>query len=286
MLKYWMYKIGQAVVNILPLCVSYRLAECLCDLHYRFSTVDRLAVESNLKKILPSTDNLQVETREVFRNFGRYLVEFLRMQKMLAPDFIEDKICINNLEHIDEALQKGKGVIILTAHIGNWEVGAALLSRLGFSLMAVALAHKAQPVNNLFNYQRESQGMTVIPTNIAIRRCLEQLKENKLVALVGDRDFGVKGQAMDFLGGKMIIPKGAAMFSYKTGAPIVPCFLIREKDFSFTLTVHEPMYPLANNTLPEEEAVTKIMRSFLPIIENEIKRHPNQWLMFREFQNA
>lgn len=206
------------------------------------------------------------------------------MNEMVDDHFIKSKVRINGIGRLDDVLKKGKGGIIVTAHIGNWELGAVLLSMLGYPLMAVALPHKERPVNDLFNQRREAKGVTVVPTNAALRRCVEQLKKNRLIALVADRDFSANGFVVDFLGRKMLIPKGPAMFSWKTGAPIIPVFLIRNEDGGFTMSCHEPLYPPKRNTsIGEDEVVLGIMRRYIPIIEDQIRAFPSQWLLFRDF---
>lgn len=286
MFKYYLYRFAQFLVNRLSLEASYALAVFLSDLHYFFSFRDRRRVRGNLKKILPPTEDLRRATREVFRNFGKYLTEFLRMERMVDKDFIARSIKVKNAGRVHALLREGKGVIIVTAHIGNWELGAVLLTVLGFPLMAVALPHKERPVNELFNSQRKFRGMEVIPTSGAIKKCLEGLKNNKMVAIVGDRDFSGKagGEIMDFLGYKAFIPKGAGIFARKTGAPIVPTFLIRERDDTFTLHIEEPIFPPSlQANVSEHEAILGIMRAYVAAIEKQIRRYPTQWLMFRDF---
>ena len=199
----------------------------LCDLHYCFSKTDRRAVENNLKIVLKTDHVPSAQVRAVFRNFGKYLLEFFTMTKRLQPAFVESNVHIKNIEYLNEVLQKGKGGIIVSAHVGNWEMGGAVLPMLGFPLSVVALSHKDPRVNALFNAQREAFGAMVIQTDVAVRRVVEHLQRNRLVAILADRDFGNRGIMMDFLGRKTMIPKGAAFFSLKTGAPIIPVFFLR-----------------------------------------------------------
>jgi KDO2-lipid IV(A) lauroyltransferase len=256
----------------------------ISDIQYLFSFRDRRAVRNNLKNMGVPSEEIPFLTKEVFRNFGRYLVEFFQMKEMVDQKFITNNVDVQGLERLDRALKGGKGGIIVTAHIGNWELGGVLLSALGYSLMAIALPHKERPVNDLFNSQREEKGVTVVPTNGALRKCIEQLKNNKLVALVVDRDFSHTGVAMDFFGRKMIVPKGAAIFSVRTGAPIIPMFLLRNGNRKFSLVCCEPMYPLKpEGDVREEDLVLEIMRRYLSVIEEMIRQHPSQWLLFREF---
>jgi len=284
MFKYYLYKFGQFLVTRLPLKLSYRVGIFFSDLQFAFSRLDRISVCNNLKNILSSSEDISSQAREVFRNFGRYLVEFFRVGEALDSQFIEKNVRIVNREYVDETLRKGRGGIITTAHIGNWELGAIVLGMLRYPIVAVALPHKERPVNDLFNKQREGKGVTVVPVAHAVRRCLESLKENKLIGVVADRDFSAHGIVMDFLGRKALIPKGAAIFAFKTGAPVIPTFMIREADGTFTLTFEKPIYPpqVIDGHVGEAE-LTEFIRKYLVYIENCIRNYPTQWLMMREF---
>jgi KDO2-lipid IV(A) lauroyltransferase len=284
MFKYCLYQLGFFFVRHWPPRLCYKLAAFISDVQYFFSVHDRGAIQNNLKRIVPSGQDIPRLTRETFRNFGRYLIEFLRMEQMADACFIEENVRIENIEYIDKVLREGKGGILVTAHIGNWELGAAFLGVLGYPVMAVALPHKERQVNDIFNSQREFKGLTVVPTSAAIRRGMEQLKENKLLALVTDRDFGQHGTLMDFFGCKALFPKGAAMFSWKTGAPVIPVFLLRHADGTFDFSFHEPIYPPDKDTAQEESKIVEdIMRRYITVIEAQIRAYPDQWLVFREF---
>jgi lauroyl/myristoyl acyltransferase len=285
MFKYYIYKFGQFCVTRLPLAWSYRIASFMSDVQYYCSFRDRMSVQNNLKVVLPPGADLAWHTREVFRNFGRYLVEFFRMARVIDKNFISQKVKIKNLEALQKALSKGKGVILVSGHIGNWELGGVLLSMLNFPITAVALPHKERPVNDLFNKQREARGVRVVQTSVAVRRSLETLKENKLVALVADRSFGIHGEILPFLGKNAMIPKGPALLSLKTGAPIVPCFLIREgTDDHFTMIIEDPIDPPQHCHGHVDEVILQAtMQKYIRIIEDKIRQYPSQWLMFRKF---
>lgn len=283
MFKYYLYKFGQFCVTRLPLKAAYRIAVFISDWHYRLSFRDRRSVRNNLKIILSSHDRLPGQTREVFRNFGKYLVDFFRMARRLDLEFIKSNVKIKNIEYLECILKEGNGGIVLTAHIGNWELGGMILCLLGYPIVGIALPHKERSVNNLFNRQREAKGMMIVQTYEAMRKCVDIIKSNKLVGLLADRDFSQNGEIMDFLGKKAFIPKGPAIFSRKTGCPIVPVFLIRDPDNTFTMTFEEPIYPPKDNEETERLSIFSTMRAYTDIIERKIKEHPTQWLMFREF---
>ena len=285
MFKFLIYKFGQFLVNHLSLEACYRVGIFFSDLQYLFSFRDRQAVRDNLRVIMPKENNLAPHVREVFRNFGRYLVEFFRMVRELDKNFIRDRVRIFNIERLKQAKANGKGIILLTAHIGNWELGGVILSLLGYPYVAIALPHKERPVNELFNDQRELRGVTIVSINNAMRKCLETLRNNGIVAMVADRDFTANGEILDFLGKETLIPKGAAIFAAKTGAAILPIFLIRQNDNTFNLFFEEPIYAPQEVAaeVVDKDILLGIMKRYVAVIEEKIKEYPTQWLMFRRF---
>ena len=282
--NYYLYKVGEFFARILPYRLSYILVMFVCEMHFYFSQADRQAVENNLKVVLETEDVPARQVREVFRNFGKYLLEFFTMTRRLRPSFIQSNVHIKNIEYLNEVLQKGKGGIIVSAHLGNWEMGGAILPLLGFPLSVVALAHKDPRVNALFNARREAFGAMVIQTDVAVRRVVEHLQRNRLVAILADRDFGTRGVLMDFLGRQTMVPKGAAFFSLKTGAPIIPIFFLRTGDGHFEIKIHPPIDPphLEDGKITDHTA-TEYIQKYLTAIEYEIRRNSSQWLLFREF---
>ena len=281
--NYYLYRIGQFLARKLPSGMSSVLVMWLCDLHSFFSKADRQAVENNLKIALQTDHVPYEEVRAVFRNFGKYLLEFFTMQKCSMPDFIKSHLHINNIEYLNQVFQKGKGGIVVSAHVGNWEIGGAILPTLGFPLSVVALAHKDPRVNALFNAQREAFGAMVIQTDVAVRRVMEHLQKNRFVAILADRDFGNGGMKMDFLGHPSIIPKGAAFFSIKTGAPVIPVFFLRTPGDHFEVNIYPPIEPpCMSNGKITDEAARPLIQKYLTVIEGEIRKNPSQWLLFRD----
>lgn len=282
MINYILYRIGQFFALYLPLKVGYKLAVFFSDLHYIFADKDRHATKKNLKAIFPEKSEREILRLRIrmFRNFAKYLVDFFRFSR-LDMRHIKRNIKIENIHYIDEALSKGKGVICLTAHLGNWELGGVVIALLGYSFWAVALPHKHKLVDDFFNSQRESKGVRVIPLGRAARECLNVLRENKVLALVGDRDFTEKGIILDFFGKSTLFPDGPAAFALKTGASIVPGFMLRNNDDSFTLRMEKPLEPVSSGN--KEKDMLEIILRYKIIFEDYIKRYPDQWYMFRRF---
>jgi lauroyl/myristoyl acyltransferase len=282
MYNYILYRIGQFIALNVPLKFGYMLAVFFSDLHYIFADKDRKAVKENLQAIFPEKSDREIRRIRIrmFRNFAKYLVDFFRFQK-LDKEYIKKNIRIENIDYFDEAYAKGKGVIVLTAHLGNWELGGVVVSLSGYPFWVVALPHKDKRVNIFFNSQRESKGIKVIPLGKAVRTCLNVLKENRLLALAGDRDFTEKGIVLDFFGKPAFFPEGPAAFSLKTGSIIVPGFMLRNKDDSFTLTIEKPIE--FNPTGAKNKDLRELMERYIAIFEDYIRRYPDQWYMFRRF---
>ncbi len=281
--NFYVYLAGQWLVRILPIKAAYAFASFLADMHYIFSKTDREAVRANLNAIY-GKNVAPKKVRQVFRNFGLYLVEFFTMTKQVTPAYIKSHVEFVHKERVDAVLRQGKGGIVISAHLGNWETASAILSSLGYPASIIALPHKDTRVNAFFNHQREFFGITVFPTTTAVRRSLEHLKKNRLIALLVDRDFGQKGMMMDFLGRKAMIPRGAALFALKTGAPIIPTVFVRKDKENFQFVFYEPIEP---PIVPEEgitdEMISALIQRYLRVVEIAIRKYPTQWLMFKEF---
>jgi len=280
--NYYIYRFGQFLATTFPLRSVYFLAAFIAQGYYLLAFRDRRNVKANLRVIFPEKSNCQLRriSRMVFRNFAKYLVDFFRFQK-LDRRYIEKKIKLENLHYFDEALAKGKGVVVLTAHLGNWELGGVVIAQLGYPFWAVALPHKDKKVNDFFNEQRNGKGVQVIAMGKAVRSCITELRRNHMVALVGDRDFSEKGICIDFFGKPAHFPEGPAALSLMTGACIVPGFMLRNPDDSFTLRIEKPVefYPSGDKARDSKELVTV----YKNIFEDYIRKYPDQWYVFHKF---
>ncbi|MCX5706746.1 MAG: lysophospholipid acyltransferase family protein [Candidatus Omnitrophica bacterium] len=282
MISYLLYRIGQAIALRLPLKTAYSLAVFLTDLYCFFAYVDRARVTRNLKAIFPDKSAKEINRIriDIFRNFSKYLVDFFCFEKINA-EYVKNNVKLTNMHYLKEAAENGKGTILLTAHLGNWELGGKVISIQGFPFVTVALPHKSKIVNDFFNTQRGGEGITILPLGKAAKGCLRALRQNQTLCLVGDRDFTGKGRMVDFFGQPTIFPEGPAALSLQTGAAIIPGFMLRHKDDSFELIFERPIeYTLSGNTVNELKEITNKYKN---VFEDYIRRYPEQWYMFRRF---
>ncbi|MDP3142853.1 MAG: lysophospholipid acyltransferase family protein [Candidatus Omnitrophota bacterium] len=280
MFNYLLYRFAQFLVSHLPKKMAYALAISLSDIHFRLSHRERRWVRNNLKIIMNTQENLHFYSREVFRNFGKYLADFLRTP-VLSQNNFKDYIELVNLVYVDEELKNGKGVILISAHMGNWELGGMGMAAAGYRVLVAALEHKDSRVNDFFIKQRTMQGVEVATLKNAGKKCWEALKDNKAVALVADRDFSGNGVVVKFFGKDTLIPQGPAVFSRRNNTAIVPAFVVRQPDDKFKLIFEPPIKPVITGS--EEDDIREITQRVAKAIEEYVRRYPTQWLVFREF---
>lgn len=279
MSRYLLYKIGAFIAVRLPLRLAYRLAAALAILYSLFARKDNAILTANLKAVFPDKRPPEIRSirQGVFKNFTKYLVDFFRFP-LLNKENVHRMIRIENLNYIDQALAKGKGAIILTAHIGNWELGGIAMALTGYPIGAVALPHRHKKVDDFFNQQRQKKGMIVMPLGRAARECLGFLQQNKIVALAGDRVFGSGGIRTEFFGLPARLPAGPAAFSLKCESPIIPGFVIRNPDDTFVLKFESPIEFKPGSNKDSDIAV--IVAKYKTVIEKCVRKYPEQWLMF------
>lgn len=283
MLEYLFYRISSLIVERIPVKVSYKVASAIADIWFLNSLKDRNAVINNLGIILhkDATDKAILPyAKGVFRNFAKYLVDFLRFSR-IDQQWIRDNVRIRNIVYLEEALLHNKGVICLTAHIGNWELAGAVTAMEGFIVNAIALDHKDKRVNEFFIRQRKNKNVNIVPAKGGLDIALKVLRKNEVLGVLGDRDFSNYGVKMHIFNKETAIPKGPAILCLKTGAPIVMAFMIRQGDDSFELIFEKPL--LYKKTGNKNNDVMHITNMFINRIENYIRQYPTQWYMFVPF---
>lgn len=283
---YALYRLGEFLALRLPVELSYAVACFFADICYTASFRDRRALIDNLSVVTDGKStkrDLEKTARLVFRNFAKYLVDFFRFS-LYDESYTKKVVAVKNIEQVDAALARGKGAIILSAHIGNWELGGHVLSMLRNPIYAVVMTHQHAKINDFFRKQRTMANMKPIEIGMGLRACYNALKNNSLLAVLGDRDFTKKGIYINFFDKPALIPKGPAVLSYRTGAAIVPAFMIRQKDDTFVFVFEKPIVP--NSADDEDEAIKKLAKRYSQVIESYVRRYPEQWYMFRRVWNG
>ncbi|MFH1769008.1 MAG: lysophospholipid acyltransferase family protein [Candidatus Omnitrophota bacterium] len=276
---YYLYLIGRFIAIILPRKTLYCLAILLSRLRFYFSKKDRRIVIANLMPMIADKTLASSYAKKVFENFALYLADFLSFSKM-DRNFLKQYVRISGLDNLDKA-QKEQGVIALTAHIGNYEMGGGVIASLGYDFYALALPHVDKRINAFFNQQRGCFGVKVIATGNGLKTCFRVLSDRKIVAFVGDKDFTAgKRKAVKICGKEVFLPRGPALFALKTNSLIVPCFFIRENRYYYHFIFEPPIAPTDNN---RPKTVREIMEQYSEILEKYIRQYPEQWYIFERY---
>jgi KDO2-lipid IV(A) lauroyltransferase len=276
-LKYLGYRCAQWLSETLPSESAFRVAERLADLQWRSSAKDRQAVQANLSLVLGTpTPESSPLVRDVFRNFGRYLVEFFSIHRMQQPEVI-----VEGYDHLAKALEPHRGTIAMTGHVGNWEVAAVLLRRMGIPLSAIALPHDDPRMDRVFTQQRARCGVDTIPLGAdAARRGVQRLRDGGLLGILGDREFFGHGLTVSLYGREVLFPRGPAVLSLRAQAPVVPTFLIREGPWKFRLCLEPPIWPTTTDGRLDR-SIRRLTQMYADVLARYLRRFPDQWLMFQ-----
>ena len=271
------YRLTEWLSPRLPLHTAFRLAQQAADIQWRRRPGAREAVKTNLSRLLETPAEDQAAAgRDVFRNFARYLVEFFAIRRPEPP-----ALAIEGGAHLERCRAGGRGAILLTGHLGNWELGAVFIRRLGIPVTVVALPHADPRTDRLFTRQRQRCGVNAVPLGAqAARRSLRRLKAGDLLGVPGDWDVTGAGLPVPFGSGSLTMPRGPAVLSLRSGASVLPVFLIREGNWAFRLFVEPPIRPDGGGT--GDAVVWSLTRRYADVLERYVKRFPEQWLMFHE----
>ncbi len=214
--------------------------------------------------------------RDHYEHMGQMFIETLRFP-VLDKETIERTIHIHNIDRFYSAIARDKGLILLTGHFGNWELLQIVSGILGKPIHVLARGHKHSRLNDFLNSLRESHGSMAIRRGMGIRDMLRGLRRKELVGLVADQDAGKQGGVIiPFLGRKTTVPTGAFDLALRTGAPVLPCFIVRRGDIHHDIYVGEPIEISKMNQ--EQQDLELAARSFMGNLEKFIRKHPEQYL--------
>ena len=235
------------------------------------SPARRRAVTRNLSFVFPekSSRELAAIGEAAAVNFVRYLVDFFTLDAY-GPAWLESRVTWHGYEHIEALKAAGQPFIIMTAHLGNWEIAGAAMNARGHTIASLALPHGDVSVNALWDAQRKSYGMDVCSL-AHVRHCFRAMKDGKVLALLGDRDFTGGGADVDCGGFFARIPKGPAALATVLKVPLVPGFLFRDGE-RFAAYIGEPMRMEGDETV-QLARCAEVLVSF-------IRKYPEQWFMF------
>jgi KDO2-lipid IV(A) lauroyltransferase len=209
-------------------------------------------------------------------SMGQTLIEYF-----LFPFFRRDKVRemfeVVGEENIKSALAQGKGVIMMTLHLGNGDFAVAGLSRLGYVINLISKEFKARWLNDLWFGMRRKQGTRFISPEKSSFEILRALKRNEVVVFVLDQFMGPPiGVRTQFFGKETGTAMGCALMADRTRAPVVPCYTYRQPDGHHVMVFEAPI-PFLDHGLRDQN-IAVMTQIYTDKIEAIIRKHPEQWM--------
>ena len=253
------YLAADLAVRVLPATAADRLARGMAHVVFAARPPARRALESNLARLMPaaSARERRATARRAFEHFALSFLDFLRLARLDARS-LTAAIEVRGAEHLERARAAGRGVILLSAHLGNWEWGAAWLAARGPRLSVIARPHPNPWVERFFARRRVARGVAMLRGRWLWPGAARALRRREWVALMGDR------QGADAGGWAW-----AAALSRRTGALVLPAMMLRVAPGRYAACFEPPLDPGA---CPR--------RAYWAAVHRHLARDAGQWFGF------
>jgi lauroyl/myristoyl acyltransferase len=270
--------LGSAVLNAVPSRLMYALADVGGTITYWGWPRKRRAALANYRVALGLTvtnASLEQTTRGSFQTYARMILDVLRLRTM-PFERLRQYIKLEGEEHLNAGIARGKGIIAVLPHAGNWEPASNIIAFLPHRFLAVV---DEGVISRAVAGSRQRAGLSVIEQSKAARPTIRALRQNGIVILVADLVKDFRAARVQLFGRETFLPAGPGYLAVRTGAAVVPVIAIRQPDNTSVITVEPPLYPdpTAN---PEQEA-HRISQAIADYFERVIQGHPEQWYPYR-----
>jgi len=279
LMSYWIIRIIFQIMSYIPISVGRFIGKAL-GIAISMMPMSRLRVSlENIQKSLgrSMTDSEALKlNRRVFKHFGQTLFELPHIFRIDHKN-LDKYVVFEGAENLTQALAKGRGVFLLSAHLGNWEMITAAVSIRFGRLSAIASPQHSPSIERLIYNIRTRFGMEVIPKRNGMKKMISALKQNRIVGILLDLNAPwYQGVFVDFLGIQSCTNKGLALMALKMDTPVIPGFSIRQEDGLYHIMLGEEVKLIrTGNRIVDVEENTAL---FTRIIETQIKKYPDQWL--------
>jgi KDO2-lipid IV(A) lauroyltransferase len=269
---------------LLPEKVFIEIFRKLSSFYFRLVTRYRRKIRDNLGIAFgASLEDQEIErfTNAVAENVGTHFAETVitttsKQERVLA------KIGIEGVENLEKALSRGKGVVAVSAHLGHFTILSLKMIRAGYPFNMLIRDPDSKAIVRIFRKLQKQQGGHFIPINQwreALRKILGSLRKNEVVCFLSDERKKGSDVEVDFFGHTALTATGPAVIALKTGAPIVPIFIVRTGEDSHTIFI-EPQLPV-NHRGTITDTVTTVIAACTKMIEKYVRKYPEQWFWFK-----
>ncbi|KPK64668.1 hypothetical protein AMJ83_00215 [candidate division WOR_3 bacterium SM23_42] len=269
-------RFANILVRVVPLKLADRIAGALGLLFCKLSKTRRRQILNNLQHIFPDgrirREQMNVYLKNTFVNYNRAMIDFLRLSFMSKEDF---SVEITGFDNIAKALTHGRGCIVLTLHIGNWDYAGSYLAARGVPMSA--LVEETRPETyEFYAKHRERMGMKTFPLSRAGYAFLHTIKSNRVLAVLGDRDIMKNGIPVDFFSGRRNIPRGLGDIIIKRKLPVLFGYMVlhpTSKKDRYLARLEEPVF--------FSDSEKEFNKAMVEKFESYILKYPDQWMLFQ-----
>lgn len=275
------YRALAGLFGLLPEPVMRRTGEALGWL-LSWPARRRMALlEHHLARVVGPVPDLRRRARAMFSSYGRYWAEVFWVRPRRKPAIVATA-SIAGIEHVEDALAAGRGIILALPHLGNWEAAGAKAEAIGIPVLAVAESLPNQRITEWFVGVRRDMGMDVVLTGDGPRvtaELIRRLKQGGTIALLADRDLSGRGVEVLFFGERTTLPAGPVALADRTGATLLPVGCYFDDGPGHAFVVRPPLQVPTAATRDERVAAgTQLLAREL---EELIRAAPAQWHLFQ-----
>jgi len=280
----YVLKASSALVRVLPLAVSYRVALLVADIVFLVWRTGRHDTMVNMRHVLGLTATqaqVRAMARQALRNYFLVLVEFLFLRRLTRAEVLARIRQVQGIEYVEQALARGRGVILVGVHHGSWDLAAVLATSLGWPITAVADTYGYPPLNDWVFAPRKAWGLRIISAREpqALRTAFKCLKDGEVLALVIDRPTNGEGIPARFFDAEVSFPPGAAAIALRTGATVIPGYFARQPDNTFVAGLLPPVeYVPCGDRGADMRGLTQ---AIVTRLEEIVRLYPEQWYAFQ-----
>lgn len=270
----------RAVVGVLRL-LGWRGASWvggrIARLVYKPFGIRRGVVERQIAAAFPGQSPAAVVSLagRSYESLGRTSIETATMPGTSAKEILERVERVEGWEFVERGLAQGTGVILVTGHLGNWELGGAYFAARGVPIDVVARG-MANPIFEAYvNRTRRKIGMEVIHDKDAVRRTPRSLRDNRCVAFVSDHDaLGLASTFVPFFGRPAKTPRGPAVFALRFAVPVLFVAIVRERSGKYAVLIEPvPVHPTGDR----EADIDAIVLAYTQMLEHYVRQYPDQY---------
>ncbi|MCX7725270.1 MAG: lysophospholipid acyltransferase family protein [Chitinispirillaceae bacterium] len=281
--EYVTLRITENIVKLLPRKIALFLGSILGKLLYLSGFYRKIVIKNIEHTGLWDKEKMKKIVKELYKNMGKYIVDFLR-QPHIMPEYT-----IHNFDKIEPFLKMGKGVIVILGHLGNWEMLSVVFGKSTGRLSVVAKPMNNPLVENWLFKKRALSNVNIIYTQQALRKILEALKKDRIVAVLIDQYIKEHSTEIPFLGKPAKTVRSIAGLTLKSGSPVISTYSIMRKNGRYDIFMVPPLQ-IETSKLSEEEAITLYQKLHNEMISQQIISYPEHYFgwfhrRFKEYLN-